>query len=306
MLDHGAQHGVVGREPGHAHALALQVARPFDVGSRDHGRQRALDERADAHDVGPALARQAEVVDVHHRHVGAARRQQLERVGGATSARPRTRRGPSRPHRCRRARRWAGSRARAWPRRRGRHRRRSRQSRRSPAPGQGESGAQRRTLRRRPPFDRRLKVQERGPAAYIAEFVGTLLLVFFITARVRCTSPRRRRQNPNPFIDFSRDRAGARVRAVRADPDARGGLGSALQPGGHRRDDAAAADQAAGRRRSTSCRSSPAAWPARLSRRRSLLDEGAAYELRRRRGLGRAQRQDPSRAWWSRGSARSS
>jgi glycerol uptake facilitator-like aquaporin len=27
-------------------------------------------------------------------------------------------------------------------------------------------------------------VQDRGPAAYIAEFVGTLLLVFFITAVV--------------------------------------------------------------------------------------------------------------------------
>ena len=25
-------------------------------------------------------------------------------------------------------------------------------------------------------------MQERGPAAYIAEFIGTLLLVFFITA----------------------------------------------------------------------------------------------------------------------------
>jgi hypothetical protein len=28
------------------------------------------------------------------------------------------------------------------------------------------------------------EVQDRGPAAYIAEFVGTLLLVFFITAAV--------------------------------------------------------------------------------------------------------------------------
>jgi glycerol uptake facilitator protein len=47
------------------------------------------------------------------------------------------------------------------------------------------------------------EVQDRGPAAYIAEFVGTLLLVFFITAALSLyvTSPSQ--QNPNPFIDFS-------------------------------------------------------------------------------------------------------
>jgi glycerol uptake facilitator protein len=47
------------------------------------------------------------------------------------------------------------------------------------------------------------EVQDRGPAAYIAEFVGTLLLVLFITAAVSLyvTSPSA--QNPNPFIDFS-------------------------------------------------------------------------------------------------------
>ena len=28
------------------------------------------------------------------------------------------------------------------------------------------------------------EVQDRGPAAYIAEFIGTLLLVFFVTAVV--------------------------------------------------------------------------------------------------------------------------
>lgn len=46
-------------------------------------------------------------------------------------------------------------------------------------------------------------MQDRGPAAYIAEFIGTLLLVFFITAAVSLyvTSPSQ--QNPNPFIDFS-------------------------------------------------------------------------------------------------------
>jgi glycerol uptake facilitator protein len=47
------------------------------------------------------------------------------------------------------------------------------------------------------------EVQDRGPAAYIAEFIGTLLLVLFVTAVVSLyvTSPSP--QNPNPFIDFS-------------------------------------------------------------------------------------------------------
>jgi MIP family channel proteins len=47
------------------------------------------------------------------------------------------------------------------------------------------------------------EVQDRGPAAYIAEFIGTLLLVFFITAVVSLyvTSPSP--QNPAPFVDFS-------------------------------------------------------------------------------------------------------
>jgi glycerol uptake facilitator protein len=46
-------------------------------------------------------------------------------------------------------------------------------------------------------------VQDRGPAAYIAEFVGTLLLVFFITAAVSIYVAEPTRVNPNPFIDFS-------------------------------------------------------------------------------------------------------
>jgi glycerol uptake facilitator protein len=46
-------------------------------------------------------------------------------------------------------------------------------------------------------------VQDRGPAAYIAEFVGTLLLVFFITAAVSVYVAEPTRVNPNPFIDFS-------------------------------------------------------------------------------------------------------
>jgi MIP family channel proteins len=46
-------------------------------------------------------------------------------------------------------------------------------------------------------------VQDRGPAAYLAEFVGTLLLVFFICAVVSLYGPEPSPQNPNPFIDFS-------------------------------------------------------------------------------------------------------
>jgi glycerol uptake facilitator len=43
------------------------------------------------------------------------------------------------------------------------------------------------------------EVQDRGPAAYIAEFVGTLLLVFFVTAVVSLyVSP-----DPKDFTDFS-------------------------------------------------------------------------------------------------------
>jgi len=48
-----------------------------------------------------------------------------------------------------------------------------------------------------------LQVQDRGPAAYIAEFIGTLLLVFFITAAVSVYVGEPTRTLPNPFIDFS-------------------------------------------------------------------------------------------------------
>jgi MIP family channel proteins len=46
-------------------------------------------------------------------------------------------------------------------------------------------------------------VQDRGPAAYLAEFIGTLMLVFFICAVVSLYGPEPSPQNPNPFIDFS-------------------------------------------------------------------------------------------------------
>ena len=47
------------------------------------------------------------------------------------------------------------------------------------------------------------EVQDRGPAAYTAEFVGTLVLVFFITAVVSLYVSPASPANPNPFIDFS-------------------------------------------------------------------------------------------------------
>jgi MIP family channel proteins len=46
-------------------------------------------------------------------------------------------------------------------------------------------------------------VQDRGPAAYLAEFIGTLLLVFFICAVVSLYVVSPSETNPNPFIDFS-------------------------------------------------------------------------------------------------------
>jgi MIP family channel proteins len=45
-------------------------------------------------------------------------------------------------------------------------------------------------------------VEDRGPAAYVAEFIGTLLLVFFVTAVVSLFVTPATAQNPAPFIDF--------------------------------------------------------------------------------------------------------
>ena len=44
---------------------------------------------------------------------------------------------------------------------------------------------------------------DRGPAAYIAEFIGTFALVFFVTAAVTLYVTPPTPQNPAPFIDFS-------------------------------------------------------------------------------------------------------
>jgi MIP family channel proteins len=45
--------------------------------------------------------------------------------------------------------------------------------------------------------------EERGPAAYVAEFIGTFALVFFVTAVVSLYVTPATPQAPAPFIDFS-------------------------------------------------------------------------------------------------------
>jgi hypothetical protein len=51
----------------------------------DELRQRALDQRADRHDVLAALARQSQILDIEDAHVRAARQDRLERVGACTA-----------------------------------------------------------------------------------------------------------------------------------------------------------------------------------------------------------------------------
>jgi glycerol uptake facilitator protein len=46
-------------------------------------------------------------------------------------------------------------------------------------------------------------VEDRGPAAFLAEFIGTLFLVFFVTAVVSVFVTQATPQNPAPFIDWS-------------------------------------------------------------------------------------------------------
>ena len=45
-------------------------------------------------------------------------------------------------------------------------------------------------------------MQERGPSAYIAEFIGTLVLVLFITLAVSLYVTPASATNPSPYIDF--------------------------------------------------------------------------------------------------------
>ncbi|HEU0024739.1 MAG TPA: aquaporin [Thermoleophilaceae bacterium] len=46
-------------------------------------------------------------------------------------------------------------------------------------------------------------MEDRGPAAYLAEFIGTLMLVLFISLAVCLFVPGVSETNPNPFIDWS-------------------------------------------------------------------------------------------------------
>ena len=46
-------------------------------------------------------------------------------------------------------------------------------------------------------------MQDRGPAAYIAEFIGTFALVFFVTAAVSLYVTPSTPESPTPFVDFS-------------------------------------------------------------------------------------------------------
>ena len=45
-------------------------------------------------------------------------------------------------------------------------------------------------------------MQDRGPAAYVAEFIGTLFLVFFVTMAVSLFVTPPSPQNPTPYIDW--------------------------------------------------------------------------------------------------------
>ena len=81
-LQHRVEDRIVGGKAGHSHRSALKVTRPADVDRIDqHRRQRALHDRRDPHHVEAALPRQAQVVDVQDRELGAARLEQLRGVG---------------------------------------------------------------------------------------------------------------------------------------------------------------------------------------------------------------------------------
>ena len=79
----GVDHRFVGGQAGDADGAAFEVAGPGDaaVAAGDHGGQRSLHQRHRADQVDAALAGDAEVVDVEDGEVGAARGEQLRRVG---------------------------------------------------------------------------------------------------------------------------------------------------------------------------------------------------------------------------------
>ena len=115
----GVEHGVVRGDAGDADGLAGEVGGGADLVrvAGDHRGERALDDRGDRDQVEAALARDAEVADVHDREVGAARPRAAwrcrpcSRAPGSSGRCPR--RGSSRspaPRRSRSGRRSAGSR----------------------------------------------------------------------------------------------------------------------------------------------------------------------------------------------------
>src|SRR4051794_27320494 len=71
----------------------------------------------------------------------------------------------------------------------------------SPQPASMKSSARRRGIRRTASNPRGM--QQRGTAAYLAEFIGTLLLVFFITAAVSLFIREPTATIPVPFLDWS-------------------------------------------------------------------------------------------------------
>ena len=234
VLDHGAEHGLVRGQARHAHALSLEVARPADVaGARDHGRERALHQRADPDHVAARLAREAEVVDVHDRHVGPARREQLQRVGarrGHADLQVGRRRCPA----------WTafGWKSSAivparWcppespPPQPARHANTSAMGRnlRTAAKSRGERCTCHGGDRSAGPWARRLyrRVHRHAVARLLRHGRGVAVRDAAEPAE------------PESVHRLLGDRARARLPAVRPDPDARGHLRRALQPGGDRR-----------------------------------------------------------------------
>jgi hypothetical protein len=80
VLEHCAEERGIRWQPGDADDASLEVARPLDRGLRDQRCERSPDERGDGDDIGPARARDREVVDVEHADVDAPAGDQLERI----------------------------------------------------------------------------------------------------------------------------------------------------------------------------------------------------------------------------------
>ena len=140
-----------------------------------------------------------------------------------------------------------------------------------------------------------LPVQDRGLAAYIAELVGTLLLVFAICTVVVlyvATSA-----NAQTGSDFAVVGLVHGVRPLRADHHPRRGraAGTSTPPSRSRRRSCGGSTRST--RWSTSSPSSPAASSARCWSRRFLLDEGRASHYGAANDQPAARRQLRRRAW---------